>query len=61
MLKDENGKFKYEPQEQQKRALLQLTGLFEENEENFYTYNREDNSFGNIQGEKESKLEENER
>ena len=35
--------------------------LFEENEENFYTYNREDNSFGNIQGEKESKLEENER
>ena len=60
-LKDENGKFKYEPQEQQKRALLQLTGLFEENEENFYTYNREDNSFGNIQGEKESKLEENKR
>ncbi len=28
-LKDENGKYKYEPQEQQKKALLKLTGLFE--------------------------------
>ncbi len=39
-LKDENGNYKYEPQEQQKRALLKLTGLFEENLDNFYTYDR---------------------
>lgn len=48
-LKDENGKFKYEPQEQQKRALLKLTGLFEEDEGNFYTYNRETNSFESLE------------
>lgn len=49
-LKDENGKYKYEPQEQQKRALLKLTGLFEEDYSNFYTYNKETESFEGLQG-----------
>lgn len=48
-LKDENGKYKFEPQEQQKRALLKLTGLFEENTSNFYTYNRRDEAFGGLE------------
>ena len=45
-LKDENGKYKYEPQEQQKKALLKLTGLFEDDINNLYTYNRSKNEFG---------------
>ena len=45
-LKDENGKYKYEPQEQQKKALLKLTGLFENDINNLYTYNRSKNEFG---------------
>ena len=45
-LKDENGKYKYEPQEQQKKALLKLTGLFEDDINNLYTYNRAKNKFG---------------
>ncbi len=44
-LRDENGKYKFEPKEQQKRALLKLTGLFEEDYSSFYTYNRETESF----------------
>lgn len=48
-LKDENGKYKFEPQEQQKRALLKLTGLFEENTSNFYTYNRQNEAFSGLE------------
>lgn len=48
-LKDENGKYKFEPKEQQKRALLKLTGLFEEDYSNFYTYNKETESFETLQ------------
>lgn len=48
-LKDENGKYKYEPQEQQKKALLKLTGLFKEDEKNFYTYNKTNESFGGLE------------
>lgn len=33
-----------EPQEQQKRALLKLTGLFEEDEANFFIYDKKQNS-----------------
>lgn len=44
-LRDENVKYKFEPKEQQKRALLKLTGLFEEDYSSFYTYNRETESF----------------
>ena len=40
------GKYKYEPQEQQKKALLKLTGLFEDDINNLYTYNRAKNKFG---------------
>lgn len=53
-LKDENGKYKFEPKEQQKRALLKLTGLFEEDYSSFYTYNKETESFETL----ESKIEE---
>lgn len=53
-LKDENGKYKFEPKEQQKRALLKLTGLFEEDYSSFYTYNKETESFETF----ESKIEE---
>ncbi len=48
-LKDENGKYKFEPKEQQKRALLKLTGLFEENDDNFYTYYKDSDSFGRLE------------
>ncbi len=48
-LKDENGKYKYEPQEQQKNALLRLTGLFEEDCSNFYTYNKNKETFGGLE------------
>lgn len=48
-LKDENGKYKFEPKEQQKRALLKLTGLFEEDYSNFYTYNKETEKFETFQ------------
>lgn len=48
-LKDENGKYRFEPQEQQKRALLKLTGLFEEKNSNFYTYNRQNETFGGLE------------
>lgn len=39
-LKDEDGKYVIEPQEQQKRALLRLGGLFEGDANNFYTYEK---------------------
>lgn len=39
-LKDEDGKYVIEPQEQQKRALLRLSGLFDGDESNFYTYEK---------------------
>lgn len=48
-LKDENGKYKFEPKEQQKRALLKLTGLFEEDYSSFYTYNKETEKFETFQ------------
>lgn len=48
-LKDANGKYKYEPREQQKRALLKLTGLFEENPENFYRYDSAKDTFVGLQ------------
>lgn len=48
-LKYENGKYKFEPQEQQKRALLKLTGLFEENDSKFYTYYKDTESFGGLE------------
>lgn len=47
-LKDENGKYRFEPQEQQKRALLKLTGLFEEKDTNFYTYYKDEETFGGL-------------
>lgn len=52
-LKDENGKYKYEPQKQQKIALLKLTGLFEDDENSFYTYDKKSNSFGGLKSGKE--------
>ncbi|MBP3707630.1 MAG: hypothetical protein J6J36_03380 [Clostridia bacterium] len=39
-LKDEDGKYVIEPQEQQKRALLRLGGLFDGDINNFYTYGK---------------------
>lgn len=48
-LKDENGKYKFEPQEQQKRALFKLTGLFEEKDSKFYTYYKDTESFGGLE------------
>lgn len=45
-LKDSNGKYRYEPKEQQKKALLKLTNLFEDEFNNFYTYDKKSNSFG---------------
>lgn len=43
-LKKGNGyEEKLEPQEQQKKALLKLTGLFEEDEENFFIYDKKKN------------------
>lgn len=48
-LKDENGKYRFDPQEQQKRALLKLTGLFEEEKSNFYTYHRKNETFGGLE------------
>lgn len=39
-LKDEDGKYIIEPQEQQKRALLRLSGLFDGDINNFYTYEK---------------------
>ncbi len=47
-LKDENGIYKYKPQEQQKRALLKLSGLFEIEDGAFYTYNDITESFGGL-------------
>lgn len=52
-LKDENGKYKFEPKEQQKRALLKLTGLFEEDYSSFYTYNKETEKFETFQNNEE--------
>lgn len=52
-LKDENGKYKFEPKEQQKRALLKLTGLFEEDYSSFYTYNKETKKFETFQNNEE--------
>lgn len=47
-LKDSNGKYVYKPQLQQKKALYKLEGLFEENEKNFYTYDKSTDSFGDL-------------
>lgn len=47
-LKDEHGKYRFEPQEQQRRALLKLTGLFEEKDTNFYTYYKNEETFGGL-------------
>lgn len=55
-LKDENGKYKFEPKEQQKRALLKLTGLFEEDYSSFYTYNKETGKFKTLQNKEELEL-----
>ncbi len=49
-LKRADGNYQYEPEEQKKRALLKLTGLFEEDPDNFYTYDMKSDTFGTING-----------
>lgn len=46
-LKDEHGKYVIEPQEQQKRALFKLAGLFQTDDANFLTYDRNAEKFSN--------------
>lgn len=46
LKKAQDDKIQEVKQEQQKKALLKLTNLFEDECNNFYTYNTKNNSFG---------------